>query len=198
MQTIASWRMSRSSRSHVPNEGKRSPRGHRARERHLRSPRGIQEAEQTGWNSFIVARRSNRSLARRGCATASPRADRRRHERRRALRKNGQIRLGVPAMVAYPSKERIELRPPLSLEKWLRPSGLRQQISPSRIALRARTPCAISSASCGQDLNTCPLREINSQRCPRTCASARNPSIFASKMKAGWSNGSDSERAAWE
>jgi hypothetical protein len=42
---------------------------------------------------------------------------------------------------------------------WLRPSGSRQQISPSSTAERRRTACATSSASCGHDLNTCPLRE---------------------------------------
>jgi len=48
--------------------------------------------------------------------------------------------------------ESIEVRPlPANsrLSKWVRPSGSRQQISPSKTAECAQTACAISSASCG-------------------------------------------------
>jgi hypothetical protein len=48
----------------------------------------------------------------------------------------------------------------------------------------------ISSASCGQDLKTWPLRETSVHRCPVTWARARKPSIFGSKIQSELSNDS--------
>lgn len=44
---------------------------------------------------------------------------------------------------------------------------------------RPRYPPAFSSASCGHNRNTCPLRETSSQRCPVMCARASTAYLFS-------------------
>ena len=65
----------------------------------------------------------------------------------------------------------------------------RHTISPSRMADTGPSSSAMASQSGWKPFSWFPLREINSQRPPCTCAKARKPSSLSSYNQSRWSNG---------
>ncbi len=78
-----------------------------------------------------------------------------------------------------------------SLLNWECPRRSRQTISPSMTASRVwRSAVPMQSANSVNEVNGCPLRDTSRPRPWSTCASARKPSYFSSKIQFGSSKAS--------